>query len=36
MACQMVHAALDLKWFDKIGFVSLLSVYENLCAKKAN
>lgn len=32
-ACQMVHAALDLKWFEKIGFVSLLSVYENLCAK---
>lgn len=29
-ACQMVHAALDLKWFEKIGFVSLLSVYENL------
>lgn len=35
-ACQMVHASLDLKWFEKIGFVSLLSVYENLCATKAN
>ncbi|WP_291300857.1 hypothetical protein [Desulfosporosinus sp. BICA1-9] len=29
-------AGVDLKWFEKIGFVSLLGVYENLCAKKAN
>lgn len=34
-ACQMVHAALDLKWFETIGFVSLMSVYENLRATKA-
>lgn len=34
-SCQMVHASLDLSWFEKTGFISLLSVYENLRAIRA-
>jgi RNA-directed DNA polymerase len=33
--CQMIHTALDLKWFETIGFVSLSDVYQNLRAIKA-
>lgn len=31
--CQMVHAALDLKWFQTIGFVSLTDIRMKICAE---